>query len=1596
MKKRLISFLLTASMLLSALPVGVMAARDNPWMTISTDTQVLVESGWIVEGAEFPEGLSYAYDEARDVHVLTMENVTLNERLFLDGEWGAEESTKFEIVLKGSNVIDTRECDYGEIHDILGLYNADVTITSASEGAELSLYGIDCAALSGHEGTVTIDGVRLNARCEIGENPEGGQGLSGSSDYLITGGAELNIYGEWMGVIISGSVAFEDCTVNTNRIHVHSHVDEDEFGNVFSDQRTMTIGEGAIVNIIDEENTLNDSVLMLLDGSTLKIAGGVLNCDLNGGPSNWMQVGYDGDCAVNTVLLESGELNVFGDSADEWQDAMYLDTGRLVQTGGKLTIQDAFFGLGVGDNASASFEGGQALFENCYTGIFIAEDSDGWDGDLLALAGTDMTFNVGRFGIYHGVGRASISDGSIEINAGPSDELVQAIYVAGKLVMSGGDVSVVSDGIGMLVDYGGEFILQGGKMGLRNGDRGTWLSFGLTDLRGGELNLKGNSHTFWGIKRGDYLHLGENMFLRTEDATLVEMYDEEEGVDCGYYANSEGEPCTNLSFGDNGGVFSGQLDVPGSELSVGVPFVVSADLALGEKNGTAVFVLPDGLSVKGKASVNGVSVESVYDASSNALTVPIHVPGAAVRFYAVADRTMEDVSVFCTVYVGENKNNLNSGTFRVDGLRMDLPDTIAMTNISMSGSAAPGGTILVYEVSDEDTPVVLNGDGFTVNSLGDFSGSVELPEPVANQTLHTYRLRVELLCGGNVIDAVEKSVSYASHAAKLKYLNIQNDYHGAKLDEILRNDIIVDYQNGALYINESDKTKAYNYFPEYPGFFFAAEFEESHANGCCEPGEESNHVISARVEVKGSRGQVVSVPLYYNVDMGRFEGWYEFPDWAPESFAVYWVEEGVVNRESFYSSAIESMGSYGGSGQRYEDIQSEATENVLREMEDYFSQITEEKVSENRSEYYDVDGQRIFSVELDTLEYSSIDLSEFEDIRGDGSLMVKTEHNVDDYSVSMTVAASTAEHDPVAFKQTMYIDYVTAGSPMVRAVSGATPGQRSAVYVAKHIPRVGAAVQAVDSKLLYDSLLEFDAEYANDLVRLTEAISSTMTYRCPYTGKQIRRGHSEEAARILQQLLDLQGEYFKEYEENKENIKDDMKESLMDGVTLGINKFGNKKAKAALELYNNIQDQLDTIEGYRDDAEALVEFIQDPNGSLQESIDQLMTKEGMLKAGTEYAHEHGLIDDDTKDLLDDLANPDGTYQDAHKFMVKYRDKLTDLTDAYTKLLLNEVQYGGTGGDDGCEPPEDPEIPTPELPGEAGGEETPVPAIKDPSGYVYEGIESNRLSDVEVTLYYWDGEEAPAETAGELNLDPVDMSIFNQANPLFTDALGQYQWMVPDGWWQVKYEKEGYVTTYSQWLPVPPPQTQVNIELLSMAQPTISFEDGDGCFFLYFDRYVLVDSVEAELTIGEEMIYSRMTALDTAIAPDGETRLATSYVLYYNKWDYPQPTRARLSVTESTTYSGVTLEEPIEKLVTLNPSDPTSHYWSGEECIVSLTRELADYIIPLAAGYTNGVMTDCVYVTMDGVELTGDTVTVFFLDRDSYSPLCPAMSWSQGQ
>ena len=131
----------------------------------------------------------------------------------------------------------------------------------------------------------------------------------------------------------------------------------------------------------------------------------------------------------------------------------------------------------------------------------------------------------------------------------------------------------------------------------------------------------------------------------------------------------------------------------------------------------------------------------------------------------------------------------------------------------------------------------------------------------------------------------------------------------------------------------------------------------------------------------------------------------------------------------------------------------------------------------------------------------------------------------------------------------------------------------------------------------------------------------------------------------------------------------------------------------------------------------------------------------------------------------------------------------------------------------------------------------VKPLIDPSGFVYEAVESNRLEGVTATIYY---KKTVEDMYGETHEEEVKWNAeeYAQKNPLFTDENGMYQWDVPQGMWQVRLSKNGYEPAQSEWLPVPPPQLDVNIGMTQLRQPEVemvhAYKDG---VVINFDKYM---------------------------------------------------------------------------------------------------------------------------------------------------------------
>ena len=200
------------------------------------------------------------------------------------------------------------------------------------------------------------------------------------------------------------------------------------------------------------------------------------------------------------------------------------------------------------------------------------------------------------------------------------------------------------------------------------------------------------------------------------------------------------------------------------------------------------------------------------------------------------------------------------------------------------------------------------------------------------------------------------------------------------------------------------------------------------------------------------------------------------------------------------------------------------------------------------------------------------------------------------------------------------------------------------------------------------------------------------------------------------------------------------------------------------------------------------------------------------------------------------------------------EKLFDITTAieneyeHQLELLNNMKDEIVSSYKSCET--EPEKPIPVMP------TIRATSVIDPSGYVYEAVPSNRVEGVKAECYYYDYPVdeygIPADEKADIFWDAEE---YDQVNPLYTNEEGRYAWDVPMGEWLVKFSKDGYYDTDSKndaaanengYLPVPPPQTEVNTAIVSKAAPKVKAVNVyQNEIEIIFSQYMQLDSVNVQ-------------------------------------------------------------------------------------------------------------------------------------------------------
>lgn len=307
------------------------------------------------------------------------------------------------------------------------------------------------------------------------------------------------------------------------------------------------------------------------------------------------------------------------------------------------------------------------------------------------------------------------------------------------------------------------------------------------------------------------------------------------------------------------------------------------------------------------------------------------------------------------------------------------------------------------------------------------------------------------------------------------------------------------------------------------------------------------------------------------------------------------------------------------------------------------------------------------------------------------------------------------------------------------------------------------------------------------------------------------------------------------------------------------------------------------------------------------------------------------------------------------------------------------------------PPTPPVPPEPITP--------PVPYVLDPSGYVYEGVSSNRLEGVTATCYY---KETVEDMYGDKheNIVKWDATEYAQENPLFTDEYGMYAWDVPQGLWQVKFEKEGYETTYSEWLPVPPPQLDINIAMKQNVQPTVksarAFEDAVE---MEFDKYMMPELLTADnirVMVGETAVEGTVELLNEEVSYEGNEEKYASKVRFNAAAPFDATEITLMVSNRVKSYAGIRMQDDFSQTFTIEPEVREIVCESDASVVYGNSGELTVQVLPAvaSAGKTVKVKSSSsMILSTDVEELTLDSEGKASLTVNGELPGAAAITYS---
>ena len=870
-----------------------------------------------------------------------------------------------------------------------------------------------------------------------------------------------------------------------------------------------------------------------------------------------------------------------------------------------------------------------------------------------------------------------------------------------------------------------------------------------------------------------------------------------------------------------------------SGVSVGEMLMVRAAYELDKTKGTAVdslqIVLPEGVSLTGtSATIDGKTAAYTYDAAKREVKISTTGRDKAVVWLCCTPETggSHSIGAFLTLSNGASQP-IGAAVVQAENAKLNVPErTGKAEGLTASGRTMPGCTVTLYD-NDEEVGTAV------ANAAGNWNMSFSLAAPVYSYSYHNI---YAVISGGSLIKPIQMEsvlVTYDKRLdVELKKITMYNTAHDSQSLDAWKQETIFDFTNST-----APTVPYYRIWPSrYPTFTFKAEFSG-----------DNSKLEDVYVVTTNSAGDKTYVKTKYDETSGA------------------WV--GTHNYTSFDAAPVAVTAAYG---------LGDAIELIM------FDEIRYADVKETF-----VAGYRKFENELDDVLNSTLSLTDV--VANETSFtanLTYTDTTTQQQSTFATYQIETFDVSPQTVPETLEAEgYIKITDPKagdniwIKMESPTTTKTRIKPEIQQTYVNLADSTALRIIMSLNQSDLDLDFDSIGSLIELGQ--------------------------------LTLLGFGVDDFMKNANAIKNPSVPTMSDagGLLAGLfldvaeNNHNNKK------WLNVLSGNLDRLQSALLATERLME-IRCADGSRKLPDGAYNATKKSLEAIELQVVDYGSTG--RKNIMQvgiavgacvsisfpgkAVATLTPKYKWAERFMALLdcgvfaaEQIIGDPVDRYledtyndiARQLLNLATIILSGYKDCDTAPESEALLSSLLHPTA----RPVTYIADPSGYVYEAVPSNRLEGVTATI--------SSQAGGNWNA-----AAYDQINPQSTGADGGYYWDVPQGNWKVSFTKAGYENADTSsvsaavggWLPVPPPQLEVNVGMVSTAAPAVKqaavYTDRVE---VEFSQYMDIASVRGALSLmhnSTALSGCTVEALNAEYNPENTKQYATRFSVTVNGGSLP--------------------------------------------------------------------------------------------------------------